>query len=348
MSTIEEARERLRIPQLWRMLGLRGEPAAACCSPLREDRHPSFSIFDEGRRFKDFGRPEHHGDAVDFLAIARGISTSESARELIRLAGVAPEAPAATAETAPKATESRALPADVASSWQEGLAFLRSSREQQERIARWRGWTADFVATLAEDGFIAMPMHRGVRGVGFPVQCPDRGETIGYHCRFPAGGGRAQWAFVPSGLPALPFIVGTFQGARLLVIAEGQWDALTFCHAAGWFGHDAAWPGEVVVIGIRGASGWRGFLKHFDPHWPKPHPNCLLLPDRDAAGAAWTQGRGATFLEELRRRCRSVAVQCCVGAKDLNDLHRAQPITAAEIGRIFLGAGLTDKRGRVL
>lgn len=39
----------------------------ACCSPLREDRSPSFSLFDGGRRWKDHGEGSTgHGDAADF------------------------------------------------------------------------------------------------------------------------------------------------------------------------------------------------------------------------------------------------------------------------------------------
>lgn len=354
MSALDDARERLRIAQLWRMLGLRGEAGTTCCSPFREDRHPSFSVFDEGRRFKDFGCPEHHGDAVDFLAIARRLSASEAARELIRMAGLASDVPpaAGAVKIVPKPARLGAMPADAAATWEEGLRFLRNSKVQQKRIAQWRGWTPEFVAALAQDGLMGMPVHRGVRGTGFPVHCPERGgaaETIGFHFRFPARGGRARWAFVPQGVPALPFVVGTFQGAKLLVITEGQWDGLTLCHAAGWFDHDAAWPGDVAVIGIRSASGWRAFVDHYDRHWPDPRPSCLLLPDRDTAGAEWTQARGRpTFLDALRKRCRVVVVRGCVGGKDLNDLHRLQPITVAEIGRIFLAGGLTDERGRVL
>jgi hypothetical protein len=64
-------------------------PGKTCRSPFREDRRPSFSVFDEGRRYRDFGTGEH-GDAVDFLAHARGLSNADAVNEFMRLAGVGP------------------------------------------------------------------------------------------------------------------------------------------------------------------------------------------------------------------------------------------------------------------
>lgn len=53
----------------------------SCRSPFREDRHPSFSIFDEGRRWKDHGTDES-GDVFDFVCKANHCDFRE-ARELI-------------------------------------------------------------------------------------------------------------------------------------------------------------------------------------------------------------------------------------------------------------------------
>jgi hypothetical protein len=51
-------------------------------SPLRPDRKPgSFSVFDNGKRWKDFATGEG-GSVVDFLCKARGCETGEAIREL--------------------------------------------------------------------------------------------------------------------------------------------------------------------------------------------------------------------------------------------------------------------------
>jgi hypothetical protein len=91
-SPLEVAKERLRIPALWVILTLPGRPGRSCRSPFREDRNPSFVIFDNDRRFYDHGTGQA-GDAVDFLAMALGISNGDASRKLIELAGVIPQTP---------------------------------------------------------------------------------------------------------------------------------------------------------------------------------------------------------------------------------------------------------------
>ena len=89
MSPLEAALDKLLISDVWQLLGLPGEPPGrdkVVRSPFRDDKHPSFSIYDHGRHWKDHGTGER-GDAAGFLAKARGISNEEACRELIRLAG---------------------------------------------------------------------------------------------------------------------------------------------------------------------------------------------------------------------------------------------------------------------
>jgi DNA primase len=72
------------------MLGLDSKAARdsrACRSPFRRDRHPSISVYDNDRRWKDHGTGEG-GNAMDFLAKARHLSSREACRDLIRLADV--------------------------------------------------------------------------------------------------------------------------------------------------------------------------------------------------------------------------------------------------------------------
>jgi len=88
---LDSAKERLRIPELWRILNLPGEPRKSCRSPFREDRRPSFSVYDEGRRAKDFSTGENF-DAIAFFAKAQGLSKSEAIRRFVELATARPEA----------------------------------------------------------------------------------------------------------------------------------------------------------------------------------------------------------------------------------------------------------------
>ena len=83
---LEAAKARVSITDAWRALGLPGEPRRACCSPFREDRHPSFSISACGRLWKDFGTNEG-GDVVTFVKRATACSDAEAIRRVLDLAG---------------------------------------------------------------------------------------------------------------------------------------------------------------------------------------------------------------------------------------------------------------------
>jgi hypothetical protein len=81
-SPLQAAKERLTIPELWAMLGLPGKCGPSCRSPFREDRNPSFSIYDVGRKWKDHATGEG-GDVIDFLARALNLSNEDACRKLI-------------------------------------------------------------------------------------------------------------------------------------------------------------------------------------------------------------------------------------------------------------------------
>ena len=84
---IPALKERLLIPEVWQKLGLEGQPGASCRSPFREDKNPSFSISKDGRRWKDYGTGAG-GDVIDFIAMARQVSTGEALKVFLELAGV--------------------------------------------------------------------------------------------------------------------------------------------------------------------------------------------------------------------------------------------------------------------
>ncbi|MCG2658844.1 MAG: CHC2 zinc finger domain-containing protein, partial [Kiritimatiellae bacterium] len=86
-DTLAHAKDRLTIADVGAMFNPDWRSAKTCRSPFREDSKPSFSIFDNGRRWRDFGTGEH-GDGIDFLARARGLSNADAIREFMRLAGV--------------------------------------------------------------------------------------------------------------------------------------------------------------------------------------------------------------------------------------------------------------------
>ena len=83
--TIKEAKRVINIYSAWELLNLPGKPGKSCKAPHREDRSPSFSVYENGNRFKDFGTGEN-GDVVVFISIVLGITESVACKELIKLA----------------------------------------------------------------------------------------------------------------------------------------------------------------------------------------------------------------------------------------------------------------------
>lgn len=79
-----------RIGAAWRDLGLPGAPGKCVPSPFREDRSPSFSLFADGMKAKDFATGESF-DVFDFVAKARGCKTAEAIRWVQDRLGISPE-----------------------------------------------------------------------------------------------------------------------------------------------------------------------------------------------------------------------------------------------------------------
>jgi hypothetical protein len=67
--TIADIKELYHIDDAWRDLLFDGAPGKCVSSPLREDKDPSFSVYDNGRRFNDFGT-DQKGDVFTFVGLA--------------------------------------------------------------------------------------------------------------------------------------------------------------------------------------------------------------------------------------------------------------------------------------
>ena len=70
-NDFDHLKEVYRIHDAWEDLGLPGEPSESCRSPFRDDLNPSFSVFDAGRKWKDYGIDES-GDVFDFVQKVTG------------------------------------------------------------------------------------------------------------------------------------------------------------------------------------------------------------------------------------------------------------------------------------
>jgi hypothetical protein len=126
---LDAAKARVGISAAWQILGLPGEPRRSCCSPFREDRHPSFSVTDD-RLWHDHSTGEG-GDVVSFIIAATGCDHAAAIARVKALAGGAVSIPLPLRQIAPKAKETppppKPLPALDAPTFAEvrALAALR-------------------------------------------------------------------------------------------------------------------------------------------------------------------------------------------------------------------------------
>jgi putative DNA primase/helicase len=87
---LQRAKERLSIDFLWKHFGFHERRGNPTNSPFREDRKPSFSIYDDGLHFKDHGTGEQ-GDSFDFYQLATKQDASAAFVAFIELAGLGEE-----------------------------------------------------------------------------------------------------------------------------------------------------------------------------------------------------------------------------------------------------------------
>lgn len=160
-SPLAEAKERLRIPEIWERLNLPGEPMKSCRSPFREDRSASFSVSRCGSLWNDFAEGTG-GDAVDFLARILGVGKSRAAREFLLMARGAttepmplPARPEEERPPAPARPLPDLLPWELSDSWQ---------------LKKIRGWPVAAGPEIARlFGLLGACMLRD--GDGAPVRC---------------------------------------------------------------------------------------------------------------------------------------------------------------------------------
>ncbi|MEO5753427.1 MAG: hypothetical protein ABIR38_01840 [Chthoniobacterales bacterium] len=309
--------------------------------------------------FKDFATDNGGDNLVELYAQAKSVPFKEALRACADWSGVVVSptgnqrtnwsAPVRHAKVKPKRID--VMPDVVASAWNEGVDYILAHPDKAEQLASFRGWPVEFAQYVVGCGVISLPLRYNEREIAFQVVVPE-GEPgsmvtrpIGYHVRVKGKMGTgASWLYQPSagehgqGIPPLPFILGDFEAATLLVVLEGQWDAITFALAAGWLGEGRLWPAKVGLIGIRGAHGWKTFLEYYERFWPE-RPNCLLIPDADDAGRKW-YGSEDCFATRLSKFCRKVAVVDCGPHKDFNDLYRAEQPGPQVIGELLASHGM--------
>jgi len=82
LSALEQIKAGFTVTDAWHSLKLPGTPGTSCKSPFRADESPSFSVYDNGHRWKDHATVKG-GDVCDFVAAALKLTLSDAARWLL-------------------------------------------------------------------------------------------------------------------------------------------------------------------------------------------------------------------------------------------------------------------------
>ena len=219
------------------------------------------------------------------------------------------------------------MPWEVSRLWQSGLDRLYRDPALQFGMDHWRGWPRGTTSRLCERRLIGLISEPGKTCLllAFAVEFPTSAGLIqvGYHAREAVApdGRKPAWHYRPSerheqcSCVSVPFVLGAEELPRcsLVVILEGQWDAVMWAAVAGWFDR---WPSGAVVFGLRGGSTWKVFLEAWIPFFRTRVP-MLLIPDGDAAGRQWQQN----LSKHLAAAGHRVGTFFPAASMDFSDLH---------------------------
>tara|TARA_Y100001963_G_scaffold14207_2_gene17730 strand:+ start:4161 stop:5816 length:1656 start_codon:yes stop_codon:yes gene_type:complete len=310
---IEEMKDRLPMPQLMDRLGIGEEfQRRSCRSPFREERKPSFGIFEhDGRWFwKDHG-VNKSGDEISLIMEAKGFDKRQAIEFYRELVG------------AREATKS--------------ITVKKLDQSKIDEISLWRGYKPLTVELLSDRGLLV-----NIDGqVAIPVKAGR--EMMGYHKRFSDG----RWMYSPKGTPALPLIIEPVRDAASTIVFESQWDAFAYIDLAGWPEHQRI----VVTRGAANAAKLQGktvgpvilFLQNDEAGEKWAHQCCDYIDDVRVCTARppaphndlndWLKD-GAT-MEDLLRCIGSASVIKAGPEKDImswDDLDESTPDPDTLIG----------------
>src|SRR6516162_6375724 len=118
-----------------------------------------------------------------------------------------------------------------------------------EQIAKWRGYSVEFVKQLRDKGQIGV--YKGL--VAFPVH--NDGKIVGTHVRKKDG----KWFYAPEGIKAAPLVFGELIPGKPVNVFESTWDGLDYLDKTG--------ERDGIII-TRGASNGKlvaGLIPHGSP-----------------------------------------------------------------------------------
>jgi len=217
-GSIQEAKRKLSLPALMHQLGLGKYAKKSACCPFHDDKHNSFSIWQngDGWAFKCHAGCGA-GDEINFLELHEKLSRRDAVKRFLELADVNGSAPYVPPPNDMKQARS-------AFDWHACVSAFTD--KHLERLAKWRGYSSEFCSWLKQDALIGL--HEGC--IAFPVHA-EAGHVVGAHYRL--RGDDNDWRYYPNGVKARPLVIGELIAGDPVHVFESQWDGLAFMDKSG-------------------------------------------------------------------------------------------------------------------
>jgi hypothetical protein len=203
MSDILVAKQRLPLPELMHRLELGEHAKKSAHCPFHDDKHNSYSTWKnkDGLWSWKCHAGCGQGDEITFLEKYHGISNKEATKLFLEMARVKPN--------------------EQTFNWGACVNALRD--KDVEQIAKWRGYSVEFVKQLRDKGLIGI--HDGL--VAFPVH--NDGKIAGAHVRKKDG----KWFYYPTGIKTAPLVFGALLRGMPVHVFESTWDGLDYMGKTG-------------------------------------------------------------------------------------------------------------------
>jgi hypothetical protein len=227
MSDIEQARQNLPLPELMEKMGFGEFAKSSVRSPFREEKSPSWGIYESGGRwrFKDHGTGEG-GDEVDFIEKVEGLDRKAAMDRFCEIAGT---------QKRPQRQEQN--PPSGKYSFKGSMLLWEKLRDAADN---------DFLSKLAIARgieFTTMEWARDIGILGNKDGMPAFKNGEGVHHKAESG-----WRFFPHGIECEALTFGDRE-SRDVYVFESQWDALAIADAIGIEG-----AAKKFFVVTRGAS----------------------------------------------------------------------------------------------
>ena len=287
---IDQLKQKLPLPDLMERMGYGEHAVAACCSPLRDDRNPSWGIFQRDGiwLWKDHGTGQA-GDEITFIQEALNLSKGAAIKHYRRMCGI---------ETVEATIDMTDPPID----WQAAVAAF--TPQAATHLQKWRDYSPTFVQWLKDNRLVGIINSR----LAFPIQhdptTPLNGKTSGAHL---LNKNRDGWSVL--GGKTMPLLIG--ENTSNAFVFESQWDAFAWMDRIEWYKEMLA---VSCVVVTRGASNGRlihGLLPSTARIYLVPQ-NDPLDQKGESPATKWV-----TTIAKLHPRCLIVATP--PEYKDLNE-----------------------------